>query len=200
MIGFGVGAMASYLIAPSTMPSNISWPVYLTEAVKITIAGSSTSRGLRGNRRAVIRLAVFGALLGGGLGPPLGESSKISEGVMRGTQRGAVGLSLAMSLAMAIFLNYFRCSTDSEPYVYVQTYNDIYRLMNPVMRLVRSNPLNYRMVGSFHPDEHLSVSLAAGRFRQCRLLRESNNSPGKFDADFLVVQSGSHCGGGEEAA
>ena len=41
-----------------------------------------------------------------------------------------------MSLGMAVWLNYFRCSTYGEPYVYVQTYNDIYKLMNPVMRLV----------------------------------------------------------------
>ena len=39
-----------------------------------------------------------------------------------------------MSFGMAILLNYFHCSTDTEPYVYVQTYNDIYKLMNPVMR------------------------------------------------------------------
>ena len=120
VIGFGVGAMASYLIAPSTMPSNISWPVYLTEAVKITIAGSSTSPVCGEIGERLFGSAVFVALLGGGLGLLIGQSSKISEGVMRATQRGAVGLALAMSLAMAIFLNYFRCSTDSEPYVYVR--------------------------------------------------------------------------------
>src|SRR5437667_8814505 len=32
---------------------------------------------------------------------------------------------LCASLGSTIWLNYFRCTTDTEPYVYVQTYNDI---------------------------------------------------------------------------
>ncbi len=120
---------------------------------------------------ACSRRRVVFAFLGGGLGLLLGKSSKLSDGVMRGVQRGAVGLSLLMSFGMAIWLNYFRCSTDSEPYVYVQTYNDIYKLMNPVMRLVRSNPLNYRIVGHFIRTSTYPFPWLLGDFPECGLLR-----------------------------
>jgi hypothetical protein len=121
-----------------------------------------------------------------GLGFLVGESRKLSDGVMRGVQKGVVAIALAMSLGMAIWLNYFRCSTDSEPYVYVQTYNDIYKLMNPVMRLVR-NPLNYRMVGHFIRTSTYPFPWLLGDFPNVGYY-EHNNSPDKFDADFLVVQ------------
>jgi uncharacterized protein (TIGR03663 family) len=186
-IGFGVGAIASYLVQTDAMPDTITWAVYLKEAFKITLAASSTSpvAGEIGER--LFGCAVVGTLLGGGVGLMLGRSSRLSEGVMRAGQRAAVGLALLMSLGMAIFLNYFHCSTYSEPYVYVQTYNDIYELMNPVMRLVRSNPLNYRMVGHFIRTSTYPFPWLLGDFPNIGYY-EHNNSPPKFDADFLVVQ------------
>src|SRR4051794_11775988 len=42
---------------------------------------------------------------------------------------------LIFSLGWTIWLNYFRCTTDTEPYVYVQTYNDVFRLTRPVLAL-----------------------------------------------------------------
>ena len=89
---------------------------------------------------------------------------------------------------MAIFLNYFRCSTDTEPYVYVQTYNDIYKLMKPLMRMVRSNPLNYRMTGHLIRTSTYPFPWLLGDFSRVGYY-EQNNSPGEMDADFLVVQS-----------
>ena len=52
----------------------------------------------------------------------------------------AIGAALCASLASTIWLNYFRCTTDTEPYVYVQTYNDIYKLTDPLLRLAKHNP------------------------------------------------------------
>ena len=186
-IGFGLGAVASYLVQTKAMPATCTWAIYLREAVKITLAASSTSPVAGEIGQRLFGCAVVGTLLGGGLGLMLGQSFQISEGVMRAVQRGVVSLALLMSLGMAIFLNYFRCSTDSEPYVYVQTYNDIYKLMNPVMRLVRSNPLNYRMVGHFIRTSTYPFPWLLGDFTRIGYY-ENNNSPGKFDADFLVVQ------------
>ena len=94
-----------------------------------------------------------------------------------------------MSLGVAIQLNYFRCSTDTEPYVYVQTYDDIFKLLtNPVMRLAESNPLYYRHGGSFHSHQHLSVSRGCWAISRMSATTSKNNSPGKMDGDFLVVQ------------
>jgi hypothetical protein len=89
---------------------------------------------------------------------------------------------------MAIWLNYFRCTTDTEPYVYVQTYNDIFRLMKPIMRLVHSNPIYYRITGSFIRTSTYPFPWLLGDFGNVGYY-EGSNSPGKMDADFLVVQS-----------
>jgi uncharacterized protein (TIGR03663 family) len=188
VIGFGFGALVSYLFQPSSMPEGCHWGPYLSEAVKITLAATSTSSVCGEIGQRMFASALGFSLLGAGVGFMLGESSQLSAGIMRGVQRSAVGISLAMSLGMAIWFNYFRCSTDSEPYVYVQTYNDIYKLMNPVMRLVRSNPLNYRMVGHFIRTSAYPFPWLLGDFPNVGYY-EHNNSPGKFDADFLVVQA-----------
>ena len=63
---------------------------------------------------------------------------------------------------MAVWLNYFRCSTDTEPYVYVQTYNDIFRLdeagdaTGPVTLLTIA-------LRSLYPHQYLSFPMAPGR-------------------------------------
>ncbi len=188
LAGFGLGAVFSYLIQADAVHQLCSWGSYLGGALKITLAAASTSATCGDMGWRLFGCAVAGTLLGAGVGLWLGDSSGPSERVMRGTQRGAVGLSLLVSLGMAIWLNYFHCSTDTEPYVYVQTYNDIEKLMKPVMRLVRSNPLNYRMTGNFIRTSTYPFPWLLGDFPNIGYY-ESNNSPGKMDADFLVVQS-----------
>ena len=59
----------------------------------------------------------------------------------------SLGLVLWASLITSIRLNFFRCSTFEEPYVYVQTYNDIYKLTRPLLTLAKRDPTNYQMVG-----------------------------------------------------
>ncbi len=187
LLGFGVGVVFSYMIQPEAVRTTCSWGKYLGAAIQVTLAASSISPACGDIGQKLFTSAIVFALLGGGLGYWLGDVYKVSEGVMRMVQRGAVGIGLLMSLGMAVSLNYFRCSTDTEPYVYVQTYNDIYKLMNPVMRLVRSNPLNYRMVGHFIRTSTYPFPWLLGDFYRIGYY-EHNNGPSKFDADFLVVQ------------
>src|SRR6202011_4446246 len=54
---------------------------------------------------------------------------------------------LCASLGSMISLNYFRCTTDTEPYVYVQTYNDIFKLTRPLLELAKRDPVNYHLIG-----------------------------------------------------
>src|SRR5205814_4149891 len=73
---------------------------------------------------------------------------------------------LLVSFGCAISLNYFHCSSfieanwdsnrrlttnlreffRSEPYVYVQTYNDIYKLTRPLLKLAHADPQFYHLV------------------------------------------------------
>ena len=124
LVGFCLGALFSYAIQSGPVREHCSWGTYLRETVTVTLAASSTSATC-----GEIGWRLFGGARGRAprrrLGLYLGEKSRLSEGVMRATQRGATGLALLVSLGMAIFLNYFHFATDTEPYVYVQTYSDI---------------------------------------------------------------------------
>jgi uncharacterized protein (TIGR03663 family) len=187
-VGFAFGVLVSYFVQPSAVRgATCTWGIYLRETATITLAATSTSASCGEIGQRLFASAIGFALLGGGFGWWLaGSSFKISDGLMRGLQRSVVVVALVMSFGMAILLNYFRFSTDTEPYVYVQTYTDIFKLMNPVMRMVR-NPLNYRMVGHFIRTSTYPFPWLLGDFPNVGYY-EKNNSPGKFDADFLVVQ------------
>ena len=76
-----------------------------------------------------------------------------------------------VSLGQSIRLNYFRCTTDTEPYVYVQTYNDIYKLTDPLLELARRNPINYQLVGHMIRTSAYPLPWILGDFTG-RLLRE----------------------------
>ena len=187
-IGFVLGIVLSYFVQSGSIRGLCSYGKYLGETARITLAASSTSSNCGEMGERLYGCVILLTLLGGGAGWLWGEKVNLSEKLRRSVQRGAVALALLFSLGMAISLNYFRCTTDTEPYVYVQTYNDIYKLMRPVMRLVHSNPLYYKMVGHFIRSSTYPFPWLLGDFPNVGYY-ESNNSPANSDGDFLVVQS-----------
>jgi len=114
---------------------------------------------------------------------------------------------LALSLGLSVSLNYFRCSTFNEfnwsserslpanlvqfstwePYVYVQTYNDVWKLTKPLLRLAKSNPTYYQLVGHLIRTSTYPLPWMLGDFTKVGYY-EHNNMPGTLDADFLLVQ------------
>jgi uncharacterized protein (TIGR03663 family) len=114
---------------------------------------------------------------------------------------------LSVSLGSAIWLNYFRCSTytqddwdktkstveniahffTTEPYVYVQTYNDIWKLTRPLEKLTKHNPTYYQLVGHFIRTSTYPFPWLLGDFPRVGYY-EHDNLPDKVDADFLIVQ------------
>ena len=99
----------------------------------------------------------------------------------------AAGVILAISLGLSVRLNYFQCTTDTEPYVYVQTYNDVWKLTKPLLRLAKSNPTYYQMVGHLIRTSTYPLPWMLGDFTRVGYY-EHNNMPDKVDGDFLVVQ------------
>ena len=188
LLGFGLGWLFSYAIQEASVRANCSYGTYLVETVRVTLAASSTSAVCGNIGWRLYGCAVGLALAGGAVGLWFGQWSKLSEGLMQNVQRAAVSVALLFSLGMAISLNYFRCTTDTEPYVYVQTYNDIYKLMKPLMRLVHSNPVYYKITGHFIRTSTYPFPWLLGDFPGIGYY-ETNNSPVNMDADFLVVQS-----------
>ena len=116
-------------------------------------------------------------------------------------------LLLAASLLSSVVLNYFRCSTftdlawnkdkgvlanaadffTSEPYVYVQTYNDIYKLTTPVLTLVHRDPVRYQLVGHIIRPSPYPLPWILGDFPNVGYY-EHGNSPAQMDGDFLLVE------------
>jgi uncharacterized protein (TIGR03663 family) len=94
---------------------------------------------------------------------------------------------LCFSLGSAIWLNYFRCTTETEPYVYVQTYNDIYKLTDPISALARQNPLAYQLTGHIIRASPYPLPWILGDFGHVGYY-EHDNLPNPVDGDFLLVQ------------
>src|SRR4030095_4475807 len=114
---------------------------------------------------------------------------------------------LLVSLAFAIEVNYFRCSSfieanwdsdrplttnireffNAEPYVYVQTYNDIYELTTPLLELTHKDSRYYHLVGHIIRPSPYPLPWILGDFPQVGYYEHGNNPP-EFDADFLLVE------------
>jgi uncharacterized protein (TIGR03663 family) len=114
---------------------------------------------------------------------------------------------LLVSFGCAISLNYFRCTSfieanwdsrrplttnireffNAEPYVYVQTYNDIYKLTTPLLELAHRDPRFYHLVGHIIRPSPYPLPWILGDFPQIGYYEHDNN-PTKLDADFLLVE------------
>ncbi len=188
-VGFGLGALASYLFQPASVHAACDFPAYLREATKVTLAASSISPVCGDIGGTLFISAIAGALVAGGLGLLAGGTFvfEVSDNMMRLVQRGVTGLALAVSLAMAISLNYFHCSTETETYVYVQTYNDIFKLTRPLLALAKQDPTNYQLVGHLIRGSTYPFPWVLGDFPKVGYY-EHDNLPDKLDAAFLLVQ------------
>jgi uncharacterized protein (TIGR03663 family) len=105
---------------------------------------------------------------------------------LRATYVG-IGLLLSISLGSSIWLNYFRCTNDTEPYVYVQTYNDIFKLTKPLLQLAKRDPANYHLTGHFIRSSTYPFPWILGDFTHIGYY-EHGNLPRDLDAAFLLVQ------------
>ncbi len=98
-----------------------------------------------------------------------------------------VSILLCGSLVWTIRLNFFRYTDDREPYVYVQTLKDVYKMVNPLNQLATRNPENYHMdihiiLSSYHPLPWL-----LGDFTHVGYY-DDDRKPDHFDADCLIVE------------
>ena len=104
----------------------------------------------------------------------------------RGLTEIFCGLLIVWSLGHCIWLNYFRCTTDTEPYVYVQTYNDIDKFTDPILRLAHADPRGYQLVGHIIRPSPYPLPWILGEFGRVGYY-EKDNMPEQLDATFLLV-------------
>ena len=98
-----------------------------------------------------------------------------------------LGILLCLSFARSISLNYFRCSTPGEPYAYVQTYNDMFKLTRPLLKLAKQDPANYHLTGHLIRSSVYPLPWVLGDFDRVGYY-EGGNMPANLDGDFLLVQ------------
>jgi len=94
---------------------------------------------------------------------------------------------LTGSLGYCVWLNYFRCTTETEPYVYVQTYNDVYKFTDPLLQLAHSDPRAYQLVGHIIRASPYPLPWMLDDFGRVGYY-EKDNLPAQVDGDFLLVQ------------
>src|SRR5436189_856400 len=98
-----------------------------------------------------------------------------------------IGVLLSISLVSSIWLNYFRCSSPDEPYAYVQTYNDIFKLTKPLLTMAKRDPSNYHLTGHLIRSSIYPLPWVLGDFDRVGYY-EGGNMPADLDGDFLMVQ------------
>jgi uncharacterized protein (TIGR03663 family) len=110
----------------------------------------------------------------------------VPPGFIRSAYIGA-GVALCISLGLCIRLNYFHYTTDTEPYVYVQSYKDVWKLTRPLLKMAKLDPVNYQLVGHLIRGSTYPFPWMLGDFTRVGYY-ESGNMPDKVDGDFLLVQ------------
>jgi uncharacterized protein (TIGR03663 family) len=98
-----------------------------------------------------------------------------------------IGVLLCISLGRSIWLNYFRCSSPTEPYAYVQTYNDMFKLTRPLLKLAKRDPVYYHLTGHLIRSSVYPLPWVLGDFDRVGYY-EGGNMPANLDGDFLLVQ------------
>jgi hypothetical protein len=174
---YGVGTLMAYSIVHYKTPwciIAIAWPLlYVFGAVLLIVPKkyrpSATTSGGRVSKNA----------------DEAGEASMAR--FMAGAYYTSLALLLSASFGVSIWLNYFRCSTFEEPYVYVQTYNDIFKMTGPLLTLAKQDPTKYQMIGHLIRGSTYPLPWILGDFTKVGYY-EGGNMPANVDGDFLLVQ------------
>ncbi len=95
---------------------------------------------------------------------------------------------LAASLYSCIRLNFFEFTNDSEPYVYVQTYEDINCVTEPLLEAAKADPLAYHYEGAIVLDSYYPLPWILGDFTRVGYFKP-DQSPTQWTQDFLIIDS-----------
>ena len=94
---------------------------------------------------------------------------------------------LLVSLIYCVWLNFFHYVDEHEPYVYVQTFKDVDKLMSPLRRLIAVDPTTYHLNGAIILSSYHPLPWLLGEFTDVGYY-DDGKTPDVPDADFLVVE------------
>lgn len=95
---------------------------------------------------------------------------------------------ILVSLASSIRLNFFHYTDEKEPYVYVQTYEDIATLTEPLLEMAKRDERNRHMTGIIALESYYPLPWNLGDFTAVGYYNPKENPPASYDADFVVIQ------------
>lgn len=93
-----------------------------------------------------------------------------------------------LSTAIAIKLSFIDYANHKEPYVYVQTFDGIKKLTDPLFKLVKKDPTQYSLVGNILRDDEWPLPWVLADFPRVGYYNRQS-LPSVYDADFLFVES-----------
>ena len=99
----------------------------------------------------------------------------------------ATALLLLASFFVSARLSFFHYVDDSEEYVYVQTFNDIHKLTDPLFKLVAEDPVNYQLKGNIIMESSYPLPWVLGDFTHVGYYEKSVPDDDDMDAAFLLV-------------
>lgn len=102
-------------------------------------------------------------------------------------RHGLAVAALITSLVLCVRLNFFHYTDESEPYVYVQTFEDVNKLMAPLKTLTAENPENYQMTGHILLSSYHPLPWLLGDFTHIGYYG-MKQTPSPADGDFLIVE------------
>lgn len=91
------------------------------------------------------------------------------------------------SLVAAWRVNFREFTNDAHPYVYVQTYEDIRRLTDPLLDLARKDPAIRHLPGEIHLESYYPLPWILGDFSRVAY-RQADSTDGLSQADWVVVE------------
>ncbi len=94
--------------------------------------------------------------------------------------------TLAMSLALTLDLNFRKATDENEPYVYVQTRDDIRKLLDPLKSLVARDPLQIHLTGHIVMADIHPLPWLLGDFTHIDF-PEVDELPDALDAPLLLI-------------
>lgn len=100
----------------------------------------------------------------------------------------AAAIILGVSLQQSLRLNFQNYTNEKEPYVYVQTYESISELTNPLLKLAQSDPRYYKVSGQVLLDSYYPIPWILGDFSQIGYFSK-DNQPSNLDGDFIVIET-----------
>lgn len=95
---------------------------------------------------------------------------------------------LAVSTGVMLKLNFRDFTDDTEPYVYVQTYEDIYDFVDPLLAAAETDPEGYHMRGAIILDSYYPLPWMLGDFTGIGYYN-NENQPDLNGMDFFAIDS-----------